>query len=70
MLITKLFKHKQVDVENKICSQHVRLWMGHVIFVRNLIGDVAHQDHNSFVSDWHYRAHRFDQFVPGTLEHF
>ena len=33
-------------------------------FVRDLISsDEAHQDHNSIMSDWHYRAHRFDLYL-------
>ena len=32
-------------------------------FVRNLISDVAHQNHNSIMSDWHYRVHRFDLYL-------
>ena len=32
-------------------------------FLRNLISDVAHQNHNSITSDWHYRAHRFDLYL-------
>ena len=36
MLITKLFKHKQVHVENKICKKAV----DGTHLVRNLIGDV------------------------------
>ena len=31
--------------------------------VRNLISDVAHQDHNSIMSDWHYIARRFDFYL-------
>ena len=37
--------------------------VGGTHLVRNLISDVAHQDHNSIMSDWHYGAHRFDLFL-------
>ena len=60
-------------MENKICSQSRSLFFQeHVGYctvckvvdgthcVRNLISDVAVQNYNSFTSDWHYRAHRFD----------
>ena len=50
-----------MHVENKICSPHVAVDGTH--FMRNLIGDVAHQDHNRVVSDLHYRAHRFDLYL-------
>ena len=35
-------------------------------FVGDLIlkhSDQAHLDHNSVMSDWHYRAHRFDLYL-------
>ena len=77
MLITELFKHKQVHVENKICSQSwitvffqqrvgycsVRRAVDGTHCVRNLISDVAHQDHNSVMSDFHYRAYSFDLYL-------
>ena len=74
-----------MHVENKICSQSwiaiffpakcgliycsVCRAVDGTHFVRNWISDVAHQDHNSIVSDWHYRAYGFE-YAPGSLEHF
>ena len=39
-------------------------------FVRNLISDVAHQDHNSIMSDWHERAHRLDLYLDAFFSCF
>ena len=50
----------------KVPSLFLQELVGYCSFCKavdgNLIIDVAHQDHNSIMSDWHYRAHRFDLF--------
>ena len=34
--------------------------LGHMFKRFDYYRDQAHRDHNSVMSDWHYRAHRFD----------
>lgn len=67
MLITKLFNHKQEQVENKnICGVCKAVDGTH--FVINLISDLGHQGYNIIMMDWHYRG--CNVWLTGTLKHF
>ena len=74
MLITKLFKHTQVqprgkqNLQSKVDHWFFQEHVGYCSvckavdgthFVRNLISDVTHQDRYSIISDLHYRARKF-----------